>query len=282
LIVATLLSNSFVFFAVYSFRELRTVTNSFVISLASADVSVALLAMPAWMVTNVIQHRPGTYEAYAFDLGTRWIDIFCCSASIFNATLVSFDRYLAINKPLHYRVVVTKYRAYKAIAATWGAAMIVTAISFIQYRDNASTYGWAIFMFITILCIPLSVMGFAYFSIYQAAIAQLTKMASMRLSTPLGRANSVNKAASANARRKRFYQELRITKTLALIVSLFVVAWAPYLVMVMVETFDLTVVVPRPLSDIILWLPHINSCVNPWIYTGINKDFRKAFKTLFC
>ena len=91
LIIATLAGNCFVFRAVYVFRELRTVTNYFVVSLSCADVCVAILAMPYWVLDSflVIDSNEGHYN---FQLGTSWIDVFCCVASIVNATLVSFDR----------------------------------------------------------------------------------------------------------------------------------------------------------------------------------------------
>lgn len=91
LFIATLAGNCFVFRAVYVFRELRTVTNYFVVSLSCADVCVAILAMPYWVLHSflLIESEEGRYN---FELGTMWIDVFCCTASIVNATLVSFDR----------------------------------------------------------------------------------------------------------------------------------------------------------------------------------------------
>lgn len=91
LFIATLAGNCFVFHAIHVFRELRTVTNYFVVSLSCADVSVAILAMPYWVFHSFLQIESDEGR-YNFELGTMWIDVFCCSASIVNATLVSFDR----------------------------------------------------------------------------------------------------------------------------------------------------------------------------------------------
>ena len=123
LILATVVGNGFVFMAVYTFRELRTVTNYFIVALAAADVAVALLAMPVWLVRSLI-HVEREQDNYVMDLCTQWIDPFCCTASIVNATLVSIDRYCAISKPLRYRTMVTPLRAKRSIAVVWGFAEI--------------------------------------------------------------------------------------------------------------------------------------------------------------
>ena len=84
LIVATVAGNGFVFMAVYTFRELRTVTNYFIVSLASADLAVALLAMPVWLISALIP-IDNEYDHLILDLCTKWIDPFfmhCFTASI--------------------------------------------------------------------------------------------------------------------------------------------------------------------------------------------------------
>jgi len=282
LIFATILSNSLVFIAVYAFRGLRTVTNYFVISLASADLCVALLALPVWLTTGLLRlHTDG--EVMVFFMSTRWVEVFCAAVSIYGATLVSLDRYLAIDKPLRYREMVTRGRAIKAIAGTWFLSILIAAISFIQYQSTTGMYVWAIFVVVVILCIPLCIMVFSYVCIYQAAVQQLSKMNYNEHNlTSLSAINS--KRNADRERRKRFYKELCITKTLGITVSLFFIAWAPFIIIIMVETFHSTKgnYMPEFLERLILYLPYINSFVNPWIYAGINKDFRFALKKLIC
>ncbi|KXJ24549.1 octopamine receptor [Exaiptasia diaphana] len=282
LIVVTIASNLLVFLAVYAFRGLRTVTNCFVISLASADLSVAFLAIPAWL-SNAFIPLDTNYKLLLLDLCTRWVDVFCAAVSIYSATLVSLDRYLAINKPLRYREMVTRSRANKAISSVWIMSLVISGISFIQYHSTTAIYVWAIFVFIAILCVPLLTMIFAYACIYSAAVEQLSKMKynehNVTSTDPLNR-----KRNAVSDRRKRFYKELCITKTLAITISMFIIAWAPYLIIAMVETFHPSkqAQIPEFFSHLIHYLPFINSFVNPWIYAGINKDFRKALKKLMC
>lgn len=277
LIVATVAGNGFVFMAVYTFRELRTVTNYFVVSLASADLAVGLLAMPAWLISSLLI-VDNEHDNLVLDLCTQWIDPFCCTASIVNATLVSIDRYCAINRPLRYKTMVTPRRAKRSIAIVWGFAFVVAGISFLQFHEALKvTHGYVLFLFVSLFCIPLSIMSFAYISICRAAIKQISKMQSNRLGT----GSCDQKRRQSFERRKRFFKELKITKMLAVIVSLFVICWSPFLVVTLIEAFT-TEEIPLAVQGVIVFLPYVLSCANPWIYTGMNRDFRLAFKKLYC
>ena len=279
LIVGTVVSNGFVLMAIYTFRELRTVTNYFVVSLASADLAVALLAMPVWLI-SVLAPIYSEEDGLVLDLCTKWIDPFCCTASILNATLVSIDRYYAICRPLHYKTVVTPRLAKRSIAAVWGLSVVIAGITFLQFHDDMKvTHGYVIFLFITLFCVPLSIMSFAYMTICRAAINQISKMQSTR---PGSASNKQRKRYSYTfERRKRFFRELKITKMLAVIVSLFVICWSPFLVVTLIEAFT-DHEIPMVVQEVIVFLPYVLSCANPWIYTGMNRDFRLAFKKLFC
>lgn len=278
LIVVTVFGNVFVFMAVYTFRELRTVTNYFVVSLATADLAVALLAMPVWLISSLVP-IDNEHDSLVLDLCTKWIDPFCCTASIFNATLVSIDRYYAINRPLHYKTVVTPHRAKCSIAVVWGFSVVIGGISFLQFHEHLKvTHGYVLFLFVSLFCLPLGVMSFAYISICRAAINQMSKMHTNRLSSA---SNDQKRYSYTFARRKRFFRELKITKMLAIIVSLFVICWSPFLVVTLIEAFTFHEI-PVAVQGVIVFLPYVLSCANPWIYTGMNRDFRLAFKKLFC
>ncbi|XP_029212212.1 beta-2 adrenergic receptor-like [Acropora muricata] len=283
LIIATVVGNGFVFMAVYTFRDLRTVTNYFVLSLASADLAVALLAMPVWLISSLIPLESED-QKLMLDLSTKWIDPFCCTASIINATLVSIDRYYAISKPLHYKTVVTPRRARRSIAMVWGFAIVIALITFLQYHDDFDViHGYVIFLFVTLFCLPLAIMSFAYISIYRAAVHQLSKMRNTRPGSRPGLTNTEQRKRYFYSfeRRKRFFRELKITKMLAIIVSLFIICWSPFLIVTLIEAFTAHDI-PLVVEGIIVFLPYVLSCANPWIYTGMNRDFRVAFKKLFC
>lgn len=138
-IVFTLAGNSLVVVAVASTRRLRSsVTNYFVVSLAVADLTVAVLVMPYAVVYELYGRWTFGWVFCYF-----WIscDVTCCTASILHLCVVAVDRYLAVTEPLTYRSRMSKRRALGAIAAVWTCS---SAISFVPiyagwFVDDSAT-----------------------------------------------------------------------------------------------------------------------------------------------
>jgi len=125
-IVFTLTGNSLVVIAVASTKRLRSsVTNYFVVSLAVADLTVAVLVMPY----AVLYELHGSWT-FGWIFCYFWIscDVTCCTASILHLCVVAADRYLAVTEPLTYRSRMSKRRALCAIAGVWTCS---SAISFV-------------------------------------------------------------------------------------------------------------------------------------------------------
>ena len=80
----TLVGNTLVVVAVTTYRQLRTVTNYFVVSLALADLTVAVSVMPCSAIFEVTDDWPFGWVVCYF-----WIscDVTCCPASHFTPRL---------------------------------------------------------------------------------------------------------------------------------------------------------------------------------------------------
>jgi len=78
-ILLALIGNGLVIAAVVSYRRLRSVTNHFVVSLAIADLTVAVLVMP---VSALFELRPSESH-FSWQFCYFWIscDVTCCTAS---------------------------------------------------------------------------------------------------------------------------------------------------------------------------------------------------------
>ena len=78
-ILLALIGNGLVIAAVVSYRRLRSVTNHFVVSLAIADLTVAVLVMP---VSALFELRPSASH-FSWQFCYFWIscDVTCCTAS---------------------------------------------------------------------------------------------------------------------------------------------------------------------------------------------------------
>ncbi|VDN19331.1 unnamed protein product [Gongylonema pulchrum] len=93
---------------------------------------------------------------------------------------------------------------------------------------------------------------------------------------------------TATARRranKNQRMEKRATKTLGIVVGIFLVCWVPFFSVYIVSAVCIKLDVQSCQADFYAffyttWLGYINSCINPIIYTIFNTEFRRAFKCL--
>jgi hypothetical protein len=124
-ILLSLLGNLLVVTVILRFKRLKNATNYILLSLAIADISVAIFVMIPATIQDV------TLKWIFSDLFCKFyngFDITCCTASILHLLLVAVDRYIAIFKPLTYRNTFRTSHVFAAVIFVW---TLSSAMSFI-------------------------------------------------------------------------------------------------------------------------------------------------------
>ena len=85
--------NSFVMWAFYRYRQLRTITNTFIFSLALTDFLTGLLGIPL-TVFSVLSEKPASYYGC---LAIHSSVLTLCTVSIFHLLVITFDKFLSIS-----------------------------------------------------------------------------------------------------------------------------------------------------------------------------------------
>lgn len=123
IILAAIFGNLLVMVSVIRHRKLRIITNYFVVSLALADMLVAMFAM----TFNASVQITGQWM-FGFFMCDVWnsLDVYFSTSSILHLMFISVDRYYAVVKPLSYPISITKRVAFYMLFACWFAPAIIS------------------------------------------------------------------------------------------------------------------------------------------------------------
>ncbi|UYV74791.1 CHRM5 [Cordylochernes scorpioides] len=118
----TVVGNVMVMISFKMDKQLQTISNYFLLSLAIADFLIGLISMPLFTMYLLYEKWP---------LGPlicdTWlaIDYLNSNASVLNLLVISFDRYFSVTRPLTYRVRRTTRRAAFMIACAWIISLVL-------------------------------------------------------------------------------------------------------------------------------------------------------------
>ncbi|XP_017864469.1 PREDICTED: tyramine/octopamine receptor [Drosophila arizonae] len=198
IIVLTIIGNILVILSVFTYKPLRIVQNFFIVSLAVADLTVALLVLPL----NVAYSILGRWE-FGIHLCKLWLtcDVLCCTSSILNLCAIALDRYWAITDPINYAQKRTVGRVLLLISGVWLLSLLISSPPLIGWNDwpdeftsatpceLTSQRGYVIYSSLGSFFIPLIIMTIVYIEIFVATRRRLRERA---------KANKLNTIALKN------------------------------------------------------------------------------------
>ncbi|XP_050753797.1 D(4) dopamine receptor [Gymnogyps californianus] len=117
--------NGLVCLSVCTERALKTTTNYFIVSLAVADLLLALLVLPLYVYSE-FQGGVWSLSMVLCD-ALMTMDVMLCTASIFNLCAISVDRFIAVSIPLNYNRRQIDLRQLILISTTWIFAFAVAS-----------------------------------------------------------------------------------------------------------------------------------------------------------
>ncbi|XP_043991643.1 muscarinic acetylcholine receptor M3 [Gambusia affinis] len=112
-------------------RQLKTVNNYFLLSLAVADLIIGVISMNLYTVYLIMGYW--ALGTWACDLWLA-IDYVASNASVMNLLVISFDRYFSITRPLTYRAKRTTKRAGVMIGLAWLVSLVLWAPAILLWQ----------------------------------------------------------------------------------------------------------------------------------------------------
>ncbi|XP_060763451.1 5-hydroxytryptamine receptor 7 [Neoarius graeffei] len=293
----TVIGNALVVVAVCVVKKLRQPSNYLLVSLAAADLSVALGVMPFAIATDLTGGKWLFGEAFCnVFIG---MDVMCCTASIMTLCVISVDRYLGITRPLTYPARQNGQLMAKMIFSVWLVSASITLPPFCGWAKNINEEGvclisqdfsYTIYSTAVAFYIPMLVMLFMYYKIFKAARKSGAKhrFESVRMEGLKTQQHPVAEECVALSRllsperqnMSIFKREQKAATTLGVILGVFTICWLPFFILSTARPFICGIecsCVPIWIERTLLWFGYANSLVNPFIYAFFNRDLRSTY-----
>ncbi|XP_011053661.1 PREDICTED: 5-hydroxytryptamine receptor 2A-like [Acromyrmex echinatior] len=193
LILITIVGNLFVIAAILLERNLQSVANYLIVSLAVADLMVACLVMPLGAVYEI-----NSGWSLGPELCDMWTssDVLCCTASILHLVAIAVDRYWAVTD-INYIQARNPRRIGILIITVWVVSLGISLAPQLGWKDPdylvriaqgtclvSQDPAYQIFATCATFYVPLLVILFLYWRIFQAARKRIRKRPGTILQPP--------------------------------------------------------------------------------------------------
>ncbi|XP_053343900.1 trace amine-associated receptor 1-like [Clarias gariepinus] len=278
-VILTVFGNFFVILSIVHFKQLHIPTNYLVLSLAVTDLLLGGFVMPLSMIRSI---ETCWYFGTLFCKIHSSVDITLCTASIINLCFIAVDRYYAVCQPLLYQNIITPFVMLVMISICWsvsvttGFGIIFLGLNILGiedfYNQNIFCEGGCV-----LFQSPASSTASSLLSFYFPGIIMLsiyTKIFRVAQKQAKSIQDLKNKAQLMMSK-----EEKKATKTLAVIMGVFLSLWTPFFFCNIIEPY-IGYLIPPVLFDMMVWIGYLNSTCNPIVYAFFYKWFRKALRII--
>ncbi|VDO33521.1 unnamed protein product [Haemonchus placei] len=225
------------------------------------------------------------------NVGCRlWLtaDVWLSTASIYNLLAISFDRYMAVRQPIRYPSISSKRVTRLLVALVWVfSGLLALCLFVLETLANTEKQEctpmklpslYIIFSASASFIVPAAIMVTEKLSLHSSEHSRkATRKASPITETPSEKGYDRSRA------RFMLRTELRVARTTAVVVGVFVICWFPFSTIYVLQAYSLCLMpdcITNTMYVIAFWLGYANSAVNPLIYAAFSRDFRAAFHKL--
>ena len=259
--ILTTVVNGFVIFLVCRKRQLRTKTNTFIVSLAVADFGVGMFDVPSHFFCGLPTECTPSLRERLIGIFVRVFFVYTSGTNLVSLVL---ERYVAVVKPLKYLTFMKRRRVIQMVLTSWGIpflfAVTLVSIKLSAWDRTQTMSSYLYLLFEIILCVILIFfLASMFFAVYSR---DRTLAKQLRFNQPVARAKTQNKASAV--------------KWVALVTCVFL---SCYGIMMRCSLLMLT---DQKCNDFHYKIPLqvINSGINPIAYAFFKRDIKQECKRL--
>ena len=250
-------ANLFVISFVCLNRVPRTYTNWLAVSLAVSDILTGGILFPM-----LIMRPTHAVVDYLSSMILLW--------GVANICALTYDRYVAIIKPLHYTYRIPEIFK-KTIITVWLFPTIYSLLPLFWRADRSKTIHLVYLVCLEFVGVitPYIFMTIAYIRIFKAVRQGLASR------------NKLDCTMKQINKRRHISSDAQVAKLFFIISVSFLTSWMPIIYMTTaVDVFGRCDIVPNVLPIISLYTIAITSLVNPIVYSFLKPDFRVVTRNI--
>ncbi|XP_033112884.1 histamine H2 receptor-like [Anneissia japonica] len=273
----TLFGNVMVMLAVMRYKRLQIPSNYILVNLAIADIIVSILMLFICILQVFM---------YKFDTGKLCNIPFCiitiaCSVSLLSLSMIAYDRYLALVKPLKYTQQLTSKRVAVYCLIMWLYSIVVAILPLLHSWPIETDYkhicnyldiGYTILIQLGVTFVPAFLLIlFAYINVWSVARHHSRAISAVQLSLFPGLFSNRN---------YHMFKGNKYSRTLTLIFGVYSFTWVLYVISIAMDIIFLKSGRYYEFYKYTGILILVNCCANPLVYAYRNQDFKAAFRRI--
>lgn len=277
--ITAIAGNAFICVATTRNPSLRTSTNLWVTALAVADLVRSCIAAPMTVGALI----SGRWEhGLAGCIIQGFFTYFLTLVSLLTMAFMAVNRYCRVVKPSLYLKVFTRRRSLALLITLWCLmALTVSLPVFVGWAKFSFFRGYAACVLefhkpnltITFLILDACLILIPCMVTITACYIKVSRAVREH---NLQIVSSLQRAANHQHINGASVEEIRVTKTLFLLVSTFAICWIPAYTIGFLSRGGL-VNIPFQGTLVVTYLVGLNSACNPFIYGYMNRSFRVEF-----
>ena len=264
----TVVGNGLVVYLIMTRRCLHNATNWIVLSLAIADFFIGMGYLPAaillrgqWLVR---------YSIFSF----------LAAASALNLSLLTFDRYVFITRPLRYCTLLTTKRAVLLIVAVWLASFVPHLLVYLISLKNDSAGVPKAFEYFDFVVFEISPM--VALSVFVGRIFVIVRRQERRVEIQM-REVRFNRQVETGSEMSSHNRRTATMKFICGAVSVFVFCYlceTTVTLYPLITRFDPTKATTITFRRLLTLLYIVNSAINPVVYALFKSDIKRSLRRM--
>ncbi|XP_062583092.1 kappa-type opioid receptor-like [Saccostrea cucullata] len=272
--VLACVGNIFVIIIFVKYLKLKTATNKFVVNMSIADLFTGFTSGIQVLYFLIISLN--TNMALCF-LRYQILSLVTITSQLL-VTFTTFDRFVAICLPHHYKNLMTKRVSNILVIVAWlfGALLFLIPFAGAHHWDSGILCMYHVLFHRSVYLIT----GFSMFIFMAISVVLYCFILhkAWKYQTRIRPGNSLNVE-----RQKKIEKDIRSARIMAIVTVAFSICWAPYTVFQIRYGFGIIDIELYSLSNWLVFLGISNSIMNPFIYAWQRNDFRqKWFRLMPC